>query len=87
MSPSLIVLQVSTPCLVVVNPTSAPVVSMAFLQDDDILLLTVAIVAAETVADVKDPLKKKRKFPSVWERPWLAHIRIPCVKTFTPLCF
>ena len=36
---------------------------MTLFQDDHILLLTVALVAAETPEEVKKPLKKKHKSP------------------------
>ena len=65
MSPYLIVLPGGTPCILVVNPNSFTVVNMTLFQDDHILLFTVALVAAETPKEVKKPLKKKHKSPSI----------------------
>ena len=38
---------------------------------DDIAFLAIAILAAETIVE-DEPVRKKRKSPTIWERPWLA---------------
>ena len=48
---------------------------MALHADDDIVLLAVVLVAAENPDE--EPVKKKRKSPTVWQRPWLSHRDIP----------
>ena len=84
MSLYLIVLLGGTPCILVVNSNSFTVVNMALFQDDHILLFTVTLVAAETPEEVKKPLKKKHKSPSVWERSWLAFRNNPtCGNVYT----
>ena len=53
--------------------------------NDDIALLAIAIIASETIQSEVEPVKKKkRKSPTVWERPWLAHRNDPtCENVYT----
>ena len=53
--------------------------------NDDIALLAIAIIASETLPTEVEPVKKKkRKSPTVWERPWLAHRNDPtCENVYT----
>ena len=55
---------------------------MALHADDDIVLLAVVLVAAENPDE--EPVKKKRKSPTVWQRPWLSHRDNPaCENVYT----
>ena len=53
--------------------------------NDDIALLAIAIIASETIQSEVEPVKKKkRKSPTVWEGPWLAHRNDPtCENVYT----
>ena len=53
--------------------------------NDDIALLAISIIASETLpTEVERVKKKKRKSPTVWERPWLAHRNDPtCENVYT----
>ena len=52
--------------------------------NDDIALLVIAIIASDTLPTEDEPVKKKRKSPTVWERPWLAHRNDPtCENVYT----
>ena len=47
------------------------------------MLLAVAFIAADTPED-DEHVKKKRKSPVVWQRPWLAHRDNPmCENVYT----
>ena len=41
--------------------------------DYDIALLTIAILASDTVNTEDEPVKNKQKSQTIWEMPWLAH--------------
>ena len=51
---------------------------------NDIALITAVIIACDSYEEDEPPAKKKRRSPSVWERPWLAHRRDPvCENLYT----
>ena len=71
------------PCIGNVEPPPNRKSSVMSSVSDDIAFLAIAILAAETIVE-DEPVRKKRKSPTIWERPWLAHRSDPtCENVYT----